>query len=211
MFITLLLKGILIGYLGSTPLGPISVLIIQRTIAQGRRQGFYSGIGAALSDSTYVAIAAFSLSIIIAFIRKHELLFTIFGAAILVLLGLYIFFSAPHPGLSGKNNHPAKLVNLVFSTYLLTITNPLIIFPYLGIFASTGVLKNIATVWQPLFLLAGFLTGACGWWFTLTSVVNLLHGRFNFKNLLIFNKIAGIAILLFVVITLILTWFKPGS
>jgi threonine/homoserine/homoserine lactone efflux protein len=211
MILILILKGLLIGYLGSMPLGPINILIIQRTITIGRRAGFFSGIGAALSDTTYVTVAAFSLSVITGFIRQNELFFKIFAAVILSLLGLYIFFSNPHPRKSGFENSRKKLVNLVFSTYLLTITNPFPLFAYIGVFASTGLLKNINPAWHTVFLIAGFLLGACGWWFTQTGIIKMLHGRFNFKSFRVFNKITGAIILLLVLGSIMIYLFIPAK
>ena len=57
MGVILLLKGLLIGFLASIPMGPIGVLCIQRTLNKGRKSGFYSGLGAAAGDAVYSIIA----------------------------------------------------------------------------------------------------------------------------------------------------------
>ena len=52
-----LLKGFIVGICASVPLGPIGVLCIQRTLSKGRNSGFIPGLGAAVSDSIFAAIA----------------------------------------------------------------------------------------------------------------------------------------------------------
>jgi len=208
MLIQLFLKGILIGFIGSMPVGPISVLIIHRTINNSRRAGFLSGIGAAFSDTSYFGFAAFSLTFIIGFIRQQELLFKIFGAIVLVLLGVFILFSNPHVKKTGLDQQKKSAGKLIFSTFLLTITNPFILFGYIGFFAGTGLLENISSDWHPLFLIAGFLAGGCGWWFTLSGIINHLHGRFNFRSLKTFNKITGSTIILLVILSLCIYFFR---
>ncbi len=42
----------------SVPVGPIGVLCIQCTLADGRIVGLVSGLGAATADATYAAVAA---------------------------------------------------------------------------------------------------------------------------------------------------------
>ncbi len=209
MLFILFLKGILIGFLGSTPLGPINILIIQRTVTSGRRAGFFSGVGAALSDSTYVTIAIFSLSIITGFIRQHELFFKISGGIILMMLGIYIFFSDPHPKKDITVKTHRKIPGLILSTFLLSISNPFTLFGYMGLFAGTGILKNTVVAWHPVFLIAGFFIGACSWWFTITGVINHLHGKFNFQSFRVFNRIAGTVIFLLVFSSLVL--YLTGS
>ena len=95
MFLTLIAKGILIGLLVSIPLGPIGVLVIQRTVNKSRIAGLLSGMGAALSDTLYAIVAGFSLTFVIDFIRVHEMMFQIVGAIVVLALGIHIFFKNP--------------------------------------------------------------------------------------------------------------------
>jgi threonine/homoserine/homoserine lactone efflux protein len=37
------LRGLLIGFLIAAPVGPIGILCIRRTLAEGRQQGWYLG------------------------------------------------------------------------------------------------------------------------------------------------------------------------
>src|SRR5512147_524049 len=58
------LKGITIGLAIAAPVGPIGVLCIRRTLANGMATGFASGLGAATADAFYGFVAAFGLTFI---------------------------------------------------------------------------------------------------------------------------------------------------
>src|SRR5579859_3716760 len=53
------LKGFGLGLTIAAPVGPIGVLVIRRTLADGRLVGLVSGLGAATADLTYGAVAGF--------------------------------------------------------------------------------------------------------------------------------------------------------
>src|SRR5688500_12092218 len=60
----LLARGFVLGFTIAAAVGPISLLCIKRTLAEGRTVGFVSGLGVATADATYGAIAAFGLTAI---------------------------------------------------------------------------------------------------------------------------------------------------
>ena len=211
MFLSLLIKGIIIGFAVSIPLGPIGVLIVQRTVNKNRVSGFFSGMGAATSDTIYAIIAGFSLTYIINFIRQNQLTFQIFGALILLLLGLHIFMKNPVKDLRNYRKRGSTYLQDMASTFLVTFPNPLVIFVFLAVFASSGVVINIDKPYQALFLLLGVFMGASSWWFTLTSVVSLFKHQFNLRVLWWFNKIAGLLVLVFVVVTFIISILSNGK
>ena len=51
MDIRFLLRGLVIGFSIAAPVGPIGVLCIRRTLAEGRASGLVSGLGAATADA----------------------------------------------------------------------------------------------------------------------------------------------------------------
>lgn len=196
----LFFEGILIGFLASVPIGPISILIIQRTINRNRLAGFYSGFGAALSDTLYASIAGFSMVLVLNFIKQNEIVFKTSGSVILVLLGIIILFSHPEKFKKEKkyNKNPVQIIG---STFLLTLSNPLIVFMHLAIFSGFQVSLQLGKPLEAVFLLSGFFTGALLWWVTLTGIINFFRAKFNLIFCLWLNRIAGSAIILIVIIT----------
>jgi Putative threonine efflux protein len=62
MDITFLIRGFVIGLSIAAPIGPINVLCIRRTLAEGRLFGIVSGLGGATGDAIYGCVAGFGLT-----------------------------------------------------------------------------------------------------------------------------------------------------
>ncbi|MDE5723946.1 MAG: LysE family transporter, partial [Paramuribaculum sp.] len=70
--VNIIITGILIGALISAPMGPIGMLVIQRTLNKGRMPAFVTGIGAALSDLIYCLLTGLGLSFVTDFIESNQ-------------------------------------------------------------------------------------------------------------------------------------------
>lgn len=200
MFLTLLAKGILIGLLVSIPLGPIGVLVIQRTVNKSRIAGLLSGIGATLSDTVYAVVAGFSLTFVIDFIRAHEILFQVVGAVIVLGLGIHIFLKDPVTDLRRNRLKGNRHFQDVISTFLITFSNPLTVFVFLAVFTSSGVAISLQQPYHSLSLILGVFLGGFLWWFSLSGIVSLFRHKINLRILWWINKTAGTLIVLFVLI-----------
>ena len=203
MFLTLIAKGILIGLLVSIPLGPIGVLVIQRTVNKSRAAGLLSGMGAALSDTVYAIIAGFSLTFIIDFIQEHEMIFQTLGAMVVLGLGVHIFFKNPVTDLRRNRIRGNTHLQDLLSSFLVTFSNPLTVFVFLAVFTSSGVAISLEQPYHAFFAILGIFTGAFLWWFSLSGIVSLFRHKINLRILWWINKTAGVIIVLFVLITVI--------
>lgn len=211
MIITLLIKGILIGMLVSIPLGPIGILVIQRTVNKSRKAGFLSGMGAAISDTLYAIVAGFSLTFIIDFIRAHEVTFQAFGAFVVLALGIHIFLKNPVTDLRKNKVRGNSHFQDMISCFLVTISNPLTVFVFIAVFTSSGVAVNLEKPYHALVVIPGIFIGATLWWFSLSSIVGLFRHKINLRVLWWINKTAGALIVLFVIVTVILAVHKGIS
>jgi threonine/homoserine/homoserine lactone efflux protein len=209
MFLTLLAKGILIGFLVSIPLGPIGVLVIQRTVNKSRIAGLFSGMGAALSDTLYAVIAGFSLTFVIDFIHANEIIFQAIGALVVLIFGINLFFKNPVADLRRYrlkgNTHYKDLI----SSFLLTFSNPLTVFVFLAVFASSGVANSLEHPYYSFFIVLGVFAGSTAWWFSLSGIVSLFRHKINLRILWWINKTAGVLIIVFVLVTAIV-FFHNG-
>jgi len=202
-FTVLLLKGIMIGLLASIPLGPIGVICIQRTINKGRLSGFISGLGAALADTIFAAIAGFSLTLIIAFIEERRLIIEFVGSIIVMLLGIKTFYTNPINQLRRHKKQKNKLIEDFVSVLLLTVTNPFAIFLFVAMFAALNISYEADHLLLSFVPMIGVLIGGSLWWFTLSSLVNMFRTRFRLKQLWYINKIAGTIIFILGILALI--------
>lgn len=203
MFGSLFLKGLIIGIMVSIPLGPIGLLVIQKTVNKSRIAGIMSGLGVAMADSLYAVIAGFSLTYILDFVKKHELTFQITGAIILILLGLSIYFKNPVRELKKYRKKGNGHFQDLILTFLLTMSNPGTVFVFLAVLTGSGVVLSLSEPYEAFFIIIGVFTGGSLWWLILTSAVSTFRHRFNLRLLWWFNKIAGVIIILIVLIVAI--------
>ncbi len=199
------LKGIVIGFLISTPVGPIAVLCMQRTLQEGRIHGIVSGLGAATADAVYGFFAASSLSFISNFLIKEQLWFRLVGGLYLCYIGVRICRSkmvqnaAPGDGASHFSNYVSAL--------FLTFANPGTFLAFAAVFASLGVTQVRVHHASAGLLVSGVFIGAGLWWFILTSVTGVFLKKLDYDKLTWLNRISGIVIAgfgLFILLSLIL-------
>lgn len=188
----LFLRAFIIGISIAAPVGPIGVLCIRRTLANGRLAGFVSGMGAASADMVYGAIAAFGLNAITNALVDNAFWLHILGGVFLLYLGVKTFLEKP-------SDNPAQaaqggLVSMYTSTFLLTITNPMTILSFAAIFAGTMLGK---TTGSPLMMVAGVFAGSATWWLTLSLLVGILRDQLNQTHMAWINRISGTIIILF--------------
>jgi threonine/homoserine/homoserine lactone efflux protein len=188
-----LIKGLIIGLSIAVPVGPIGILCIRRTLNQGRIIGFFSGLGAATADALYGAIAGFGLTFLSNFLIGHQIWLRLIGGGLLLILGARTFISKPaEPGASVEGK---SVWSAYFSTFFLTVTNPMTILFFAAVFAGLGVGTAGDHYVSAAILVAGVFTGSALWWLILSGFTGLLRGLFNFKRLQWLNRISGLIII----------------
>lgn len=194
------IKGLIIGFSIAAPVGPIGALCIRRTLADGMASGFLSGLGAATADATYGMIAAFGLTIISSFLIGQQVWLRLIGGMFLCYLGIRTFSMRPaeKPALVNDKG----LFGNYFSTFLLTLTNPMTIISFTAVFAGLGLGTNSSSYMSSLILVLGVFLGSGSWWLFLSIMVNLFRKRFSTTGLLWVNRVSGLVILIFGLIAL---------
>lgn len=192
-------KGFIIGFIASAPTGPIGILGIQRTLKNGPRYGLITGLGAVLSDIVYGLITALGMSFVMDFMTNATNVFwmEIIGSAMLFIFGLYMFRSDPskyfHP--DTMNGNKKSYAHHFLTSFLLTLSNPLIIILFVALFARFAFIVPS----QPIPQIVGFITMTCGaalWWVVLTYGVNRIRKTFNIQYVRILNlSVGGIVII----------------
>lgn len=208
MLLHLFIKGLITGILVSLPLGPMAILVIQRTANRDFKSGFYTGFGIATTDSIWALLAGFSVSYIISFLREHQSVIQIIGAIVLFILGLHIFNSHPINAIRKYKRKGTSPLQCYASAVLIAISNPSVVLAYIAVFAGTNVIFNVHHLASPFIFTAGFLIGSLSWWLVIASTVNRFRHHFNLRILWWFNKISGALVMLFVIVSTILVLIK---
>jgi threonine/homoserine/homoserine lactone efflux protein len=190
-----LLKGLVIGFSIAAPVGPIGVLCIRRTLAEGRFSGLFSGLGAATADAVYGSIAGFGLTLISSFLLEQQSWIRLVGGGFLIYLGVKTFLSRPAEDAAGTRSQ--GLLGAYISTFFLTLTNPMTILSFAAIFAGLGLGAAAGNYISAAVLIVGVFLGSATWWTILSGGVSMFRQQFNRSALRWVNRISGIVILTF--------------
>jgi len=192
MDISFLLRGLVIGFSIAAPVGPIGVLCIRRTLAEGRASGFVSGLGAATADAIYGCIAGFGLTFISSILISQQVWFRLVGGIFLCYLGLKTFLAEPAGQVAPARGN--GLVGAYVSAFLLTLTNPMTILSFAAIFAGLGGASGSGDYGSAGVLVLGVFIGSALWWLIMSSGASLFRTKFTPAGLRWLNRISGIII-----------------
>ncbi|MCU0561591.1 MAG: LysE family translocator [Desulfobacterales bacterium] len=195
MELGLFLRGLLIGFSIAAPVGPIGILCIRRTLADGRMAGLLSGLGAATADALYGCVAGFGLTVISSFLVDQRAWIQLVGGIFLLLLGAKTLKSSPakNPAAASGSGLAASYA----STFFLTLTNPMTILAFAGIFAALGVVNTGGDVAAAALLVLGVFLGSAAWWLILSGGVGLVRERLNPAILRWVNRVSGLILVVF--------------
>lgn len=189
------LKGLAFGFVLAAIVGPMWVLCFRRTIAHGMLAGLASGMGIALADGLYGAVAAFGLTAVSGFLLQQAFWVGLAGAAFLLWLGGRALFAKPAALEDGPNGAlPRSLATAFLSTLTLTLANPPTILAFAAIFAGLGLAAN-ADFATAGFVVAGVFAGSAAWWVILVAGAGWLRGRIRPWVVRAVNIVSGVAIL----------------
>jgi len=191
----LFIRGLMIGFSIAAPVGPIGILCIRRTLAEGRASGFLSGLGAATADALYGCVAGFGLTMISTFLVDQRFWIQLVGGVFLLALGIKTLRSVPaeRPAAASGTGLAASYA----STLFLTITNPMTILSFAGIFAALGVADTGGDLWAAARLVLGVFIGSAAWWLLLSGGVGFMREKLSAGTLRWTNRLSGTILLAF--------------
>jgi threonine/homoserine/homoserine lactone efflux protein len=206
MYLQIIFQGILIGVTIAAPVGPIGILCIRRTLAEGRLAGFSSGFGAATADALFGAIAAFGLTFISVFLINQSLWLRLGGGSFLIYLGIKTFLSVPskETGLNPSSSNGDSLLSYYGSTLFLTLTNPITIISFAAIFAGFGIVNNQSNDnLAASSMVLGIFLGSSIWWLSLSVLTGFFRRMVNHNTMIWINRVSGTIIVSFGLLALI--------
>ena len=170
------------------------------------------GVGSAFGDFFYAIVTGFSLSFISEFLVSHRISLGILGGILMIYLGWNIFRKNPvqqwkeNKARNKLANSKRKILGDFAASFGLTISNPLTIIVFGGLFTASGAISNETPPLETAFLLSGVIIGAVLWWAFLAFVVNIFRNKIGPRHIMWINRITGLCVMLFgtsVIITVI--------
>jgi threonine/homoserine/homoserine lactone efflux protein len=186
----LLLKSISAGIVVAAPVGPMSLLCMQRTLGGGHAPGLGFGAGIAAADFTYACLGAFGLTAVSSLLLAGGDGLRLAGALVLLYFAVRILRARPNPAVRKKFDGP--LWRGFASTYLLTLANPPTILFFAGAFTS---ITAWSTFEQAAVFALGIFTGSLLWWLALTSIVAGTAAKLAPTVLAWINRLSGLVLI----------------
>ncbi|HEV7605082.1 MAG TPA: LysE family transporter [Candidatus Limnocylindrales bacterium] len=196
----LAIRGFVLGFTIAAAVGPISVLVIRRTLVEGRRYGFVSGLGVATADATYGAIAAFGLGAITTALVGARQILGLVGGAFLLWLAWQTIRAGPADPATPAGPRRLGYLGAYLSILGLTMANPMTILSFGALFAGLGVAGG--TSGEAALVVLGVLLGSTTWWAVLTTIVGLSRTRITPRWLHRINVASGVVIGIFAVVSI---------
>jgi threonine/homoserine/homoserine lactone efflux protein len=189
MDLSFLVRGFLIGFVVALGVGPITLLVVRRTLAHDRVYGLASGLGVAAADGSYGGIAAFGLTAITAVLVGARPALALIGGAFLVWLGVRTILAPPADHVAEVRERPG-LAGAALSIYGLTMTNPMTILSFGAIFAGLGLAGRSAD--EAALLTIGVFLGSMLWWVVLTTALAAFRARLTPRVLGAITRASGV-------------------
>ncbi len=184
----LFVQGMGFGLAVAAPVGPMALLCMRRTLAQGWRSGLATGAGIAVGDGAYACVAVAGLAGLSHFMLAHERPLHLAAGLFLIYLGAKTAFAR---AARAEMPQPAMATGRAFaSSVLLTLTNPPTIIMFAAIFASMappagfGLVDAVATV-------GGVMAGSVLWWTLMVAGVSAVRHAIGARARQWIDRIAG--------------------
>lgn len=201
MEIKYLFKGIVIGVAIAAPVGPIGFLCLKMSLSHGFRAGLVTGLGAATADAFYGFAAGFSLTFITDFLLHGKAWLHISGGLFLCVLGLQTLKKRALDVQHSRAPFSGYLCAYV-ATLLFTLTNPMTVMAFMGIFAGLGIGLKHNGYAASAALVVGVFAGSALWWTVLAAASATAGKRLNREITEKINIVAGATLILFGIWTL---------
>ncbi len=190
IFCAPLLSGIGFGFVVAAPVGPMSLLCMNRTLQQGFRAGLATGFGIALADAGYALVTVSSFKIVNDFTSAYALPLRLSGSLLLGLLGARSLL--PEESSSKLVTSRSGIPYCLLSSFLLTLANPATILSFAALSASLGTAAGSS--W---FLPAGIMVGSACWWLLFTSILKWIRGKLPSSFTRLLNLTSAVILMLF--------------
>lgn len=183
------LRGLMAGLALAAPIGAVGVMCIRRTLSYGMGRALMVGLGSAIADALFGAVAGLGLRAVSVFVVAHEATFALIGGLIVIGVGIVTFrapvsMGATEPAAGDRRKDVAR-------AFLLSIVNPATLLGAIGIFAVFGPVDPAARPLAAGSLVLGVFAGSMLWWLILSTLARVFRERFMLRALPHMNQIEG--------------------
>lgn len=191
-----IIKGFIVGLCASVPMGPIAILVIQKTLSKGRYAGFVTGLGASVVDTIYAIIALFALAFAQQLIERHENLILLGGGMILTLIGVSMALSNPLRR-KVRDDGSSKFSSKDFlQAIAMGVSNPMAIFVIFALFAFFGIAAETPRDWNVAPIIFSLSAGTVTYWFLMSWALSRFRDKFRLRTILWISRVMGAIVII---------------
>ena len=185
------------------PLGPVGILLVNRTIKRGLLSGIISGAGLATADTILAVIAGLGFSVIVSFFNEERIIISILAGLVLIGVGIKVFVSNPVKEFRNPDKGNKTLLRDFLSVLALSLSNPFTIFVFVAFFSGIKINSDIRPQLVPFLFVPGVFIGTISWWFCLSYFVSRFKKNIRLRSIVRVNQFAGLAIIAIGIVVLI--------
>ena len=189
-----ILKGFLVGICASAPLGPTAIFIMQKSLSEGHRTGFFTGLGATVCDTFYAVVAIFALAFAESFIDSHTTVIAIGGGLVVGLMGVSMAFRDPFRKLT-EDRAPSYSIRDFFKAVAMALSNPASVVVMFTLLAFFGI-DTDAHGFRIAPVILALSAGSATYWFFFSMLFSKLRKKVNLGTLMWLNRILGIIVMI---------------
>lgn len=191
--------GLVIGLVAAAPIGPVNIIVIQRSLRHGMAAALAPGLGAALGDMLFAAAAGLGLTALQAMVSEHQGMLRIAGGLVMIGFAVAVWRAAPRLKGQGGEAGPGRAGKLALATFAMTVTNPATLLWFAATFGAVGLSRagDEGALLRMAELAGGVFAGSMLWWLGISGAACRIRGRLEDRHLALFNHGAAVALLLF--------------
>lgn len=203
-----IIKAIIVGVAASVPIGPIAILVIQKTLCNGFKPGYVTALGSTLVDTVYAVIAVFALTFVQDFIEGNSIPIFIGGGIIVIAMGASMALSNPFRKVKGserleRNVTDGRIRPTDFlAACAMGLSNPGAIAVMFALMAFFGIAESRPQDWSFFPIVLGIAAGSAGYWLLVVLGLDHFRTKFNMKTIIWCNRIMGIIVVILGLATL---------
>lgn len=189
-----ILRAFIIGIAASVPMGPVAILVIQKSLCHGHKSGFMTGLGACLVDTVFAIVAIFALAYAQMFMSKNETMILFAGGLIIALMGCFMALKDPFRKLQIEKIKSNTFRDFMMA-FIMGISNPGAILVTMTLFAFFGMELDGSNYKVAPVILA-FSAGSATYWFFFSWIFSHFRKNFKLRTILWINRLSGIVLII---------------
>lgn len=193
-----IIKAIIVGVAASAPIGPIAILVIQKTLSKGFKPGFITSLGATVVDTIFAIVAIFALAYVQNFIEGNSIPILIVGGIIVIAMGVSMALSDPFRKMKNEAEDNRSSVSPAdfLTACAMGFSNPGAIAVMFALMAFFGIAENRSADWTCFPIILGIAGGSVLYWLSVTSLLNIFRKQFNMRTIIWINRVAGAVVII---------------